>query len=222
MIVPKSSVLWWSSGLESTLLLAMMRGQDFDIVQIRDFWTNRQKRKADDLIKKWGLKVMSYPPISRYLIGEGDDITLVSDFGVGDARVPLLRDIVEGTQCIADMESYTGIVPDWQMNIVGSRKGDTHYALKSVIPGERWTIGKTQFWAPFYDWSRQEVIEKSVEYGLDVSEVDEQEDTGNLSACSTCFKGTGMVFCPKDQKMIKSVVWDRGKNLTVFQQSFGK
>lgn len=217
-------VLMWSSGLESTLLLAMLieRKTQFDIVQQgRDEWTSAQKRRADELIKKWNLKVFSYPPANISLIGQGDEITTVWEYAVIGGRIPLLRDVIEGTECMADLTTHRmyEMPVEWDMVIVGSRFKDEHYALpNSPIPSERWIQGETAFYAPLADWTREEVVAKSLEYGLNV---EKEADEGDIALCHNCIKGTGQVFCPKDNKYIDSIVWDRQTNLDAFRQAYG-
>jgi hypothetical protein len=63
-------VLFWSGGENSTKVLESLLGTEFDIVQIRNGWTKEEKKEADELIKKFNLKVFSYPPID-YVDGQG-------------------------------------------------------------------------------------------------------------------------------------------------------
>lgn len=219
----KNPALMWSSGLESTLLLAMLieAKAKFDVVQQgREEWTNAQKKRADKLIKEWNLKVFSYPPANISLIGQDDEITTVWEYAVTGGRIPLLRDVVEGERCIADLTThrmYTSPI-EWDMFIVGSRFDDKHYAMQSMIPSERWMVGEVEFYAPLAQWTREEVLAKSLEYGLDV---EKEVDEGDISLCHNCIKGQGQVFCPKDNKYIDSVVWDRNANLEAFKKAYG-
>lgn len=201
-------VLWWSGGLESTLLLAMLRenGQEFDIVQMREGWTRTQKKKSDELIIKWNLKVFSFPPSNVTLVG---NLTAVMDY----AGTPMLKDVIEGTQCLADIGKHTmhQMPFQWDCHIVGSREEDRHFD-RQIVFAERWD----NFYAPLFKWTRDEVKEALRERGLDDTDADEQSDTGNLSACHNCVKGTGQVWCPADKKYIDSVVWNPDDNLQQF------
>jgi hypothetical protein len=217
-------VLWWSSGLESTLLLAMMReaNLDFYIVQMRDFWTKEQKKKSDDLIKEWNLKVFSYSPANVYFIGNDSELTTVFEYAVGGTRIPVLRDVIDGTRCIADLDGLRlhSSPMKWDLNIIGSRKDDSHYAFDGqVIPSKRWQHGDTEFYAPLFDRTRDEVIAMSNAYGLDTTEVDETEDTGNISLCTNCLQGHE-AYCPKENTMIPPIEWDRTENLQQFQRMY--
>lgn len=218
--IEERSVLYWSSGLESTLLLAMLREQpvEFDILQFREMWTKEQKVRADKLITEWNLKVFSYAPRNIYFVGQGKGLSTVFDYGV-----PLLRDVLPGDTCIAELDKIK-LAPrppmTWETHIIGSRKGDFHWALDQAVPSERFEINGMRFWAPLYSWSRQEVIEKSAEYGLDVTPVSDDEDTGNISLCTRCLDTTKKtVFCPAENKRIDTVQWDPEENLRLLRQS---
>lgn len=218
----QNPVLWFSSGLESTLILSMLIEQEIavDILQMRDNWTQEQLSYADSLLNEWGLEATSHAPISISLIGQGDQITSVWEYDVGGATLPMLRDVVDGKQCLADLTAKRSAKPlkNWDVHIIGSRLDDTHYARPQMIPSERWAVGNVTFYAPLAHWTREQVIEESAKRGLrTVKDVDE----GDLYTCHECIKGTGQVWCPKDQKMIDSIVWDREGNLDLWRKSYG-
>lgn len=221
----RSPVLCWSAGLDSTLLLAMLIEDDkrVDVVQLgREFWTKEQKKRADELIKKWDLKVLSYPPIRTSFIGNDDQISLVREYAFIDAVMPMVSDVIEGTRCIADLDSYKAYAPPatWDLVLVGSRSDDRHYAFpKQVIPSEKWTLGQTTFYAPFYDKTREWVKNELQSRGLPCEEVSDEADSGNISLCTKCLNGVE-VLCPKENSIIPPVQWDRSQNLAAFQTAY--
>jgi len=217
--IPPHSVLWWSGGLESTLLLALLREQPIDIVQMRDFWTRGQRKKSDQLIIKWGLKVIILPSANKYFVGEGDNLTLIDEYPVGNSTIPMLRDVVDGTQCLADMDTFRAPYAPirWNLHIVGSRKDDTHYTGGQNVKASRWSVGGEKFYAPLFDWTREQVIEKSIELGLDL----DGEETGDIQACSNCLKDTDKVWCPKLGQEIDTIKWDRADNLAFYRSKYG-
>lgn len=222
----KNPVLLWSAGLDSTLILAMMIEAQipFDIVQLgRDMWTKEQKRRADDLIRKWNLKVFSYPPQQISFIGDSEQISLVREYVFMGAKLPLVSDVIDGSRCIAELDSHKAYAPPmkWQTVIIGSRKDDKHYAFENqVIPAERWKAGETEFYAPLYDWTRDEVKAELKRRGLPSDEVIDIEDTGNVALCHSCLHGVE-TYCPKENSIIPPIQWSPAQNLAAFQSVYG-
>jgi len=215
------TALFWSSGLDSTLVLAMMieAKAEFDIIHIRDFWGKAELKRADALIKKWNLKTFSYPPMSVSFIGNDTELTAVFEYAVTGGAIPMLRDVTDGTRCIAELDGLRMYQPPFVYDtyVVGSRKDDTHWAFENqVIPGERWQVGNANFYAPLYDLNRQEVIAKSLEYGLDV---EKEVDENDVSLCTRCLQGE-TVFCPAEQKYIPPIQWDKAFNTRLFRESY--
>lgn len=186
-----------------------------DIVQFREHWTKAQKKRADDLIIKWGLKVFSYPAVNVSLVGQGEDITAVFEQAIGGNIVPLLRDLIDGDGCLADLAERPKIPfapKDWDTVYVGSRKSDKHFG-KNVIPAKEWQIGTTKFIAPLYDYTDEDVKRELGDLWQDGA------DTGDLHICHNCLKGE-QAWCPKEQQFIPSIQWDREANLAAFQTAY--
>lgn len=221
----KSYVLWWSGGNDSTLLLAKLRDQprDFAIYTFRQLWTKEQARKSDELIKRWNLKVFSFPAASVNFIGKGNELSAVFEMAVGTGRTPIVADLIDGDKCILTTSDIRMAHEPFKfdVHIVGSRGTDSHYSLDKFVPGERWTQNDVEFWAPLYDYTREAVKRELRARKLDDSEADEREDTGNISICHRCIKSTEPVFCPKEGKTIDSVTWDRDLNLSQFRANYG-
>lgn len=221
----KRAVLCWSGGLDSTLVLAMLREQevDFDILILgRERWTKEQKKRTDDLIKEWDLKCFTYPAISQNLIGNGH-LAAVFEYAVNGGVIPLVQDLIPGKRCLFDvLEGHrcTTVPFEWDLFITGGRKDDTHWSMRPV-PNKEWTVGNTRFYAPLFDKNREWVKSELIKRGLGAEDVPDEADSGNLVACSKCLEGTDRVFCPKQQTEIDSIQWDRTANLRAFQDSLG-
>lgn len=222
----KNVALFWSGGMDSTLLLAMLRESspvEFSIVQFREYWTREQAKRVDARIRDWNLKVFSYPAKRVSFIGNDDEISAVFEVTVGNDVMPVVADLIEGDRCILTLAEMTMPTAPFQFDIavVGSRKDDSHWSLNSSpVPAEKWEQNGMKFYAPLYEWSREDVKRELRTRGLDDTEADEQSDTGNISLCDRCVKGTGEVFCPRENKFIPSVAWDRKANLSNFQQAY--
>ncbi len=177
---------------------------DKDIVQFREMWTREQCRRVDKIILERDLTVYILPPRQVFFASKD---SLIFDYGV-----PLLRDVLPGKECIVTLSKIkTSQTPQmtWDRYIIGSRKDDSHELLGSVIPSEHFELNGMKFWAPFYDWTREMVIEKSIEYGLDVSPISEMEDSGNyIGLCTRCLDTSKKTtFCPAEGKRIPTIQW---------------
>ncbi len=217
--------LLWSGGLDSTLLLTFLReeGIHADIVMFGyDLMTKKQKQRIDALIRDWDLKIFSYPPSLRSFIGDGKDISVVFDYAMGGSTVPVIKDVVDGDKCIADLEGmklhYSPV--KWDLALVGTRKDDDHYATRGIEREREWQVGETTFISPLFDWTRDEVKSALKAFGLPYTEVDDEEDSGNLNLCTKCLKAIEPVECPKDGVMINPMGGNIFGNLTSFRKRF--
>lgn len=216
----KNPVLLWSGGLDSTLLLAMLmeQGIKVDILQLgRNDWTKGQKQRTDTLIKELGLKVFSYAPSKVSFIGDGQDISAVFEYAVGGSTVPLVRDLIAGTKCIADLEGQRlhRSPINWDLYIVGSRKDDKHYATSVTKP--EWTVGDAKFIAPLFNMTRDEVKAELRARGLDDSEASEENDEGNIQLCDLCLRAVETIECP-----LGGTIEPQGTNLPLNLVEFRK
>ncbi len=169
--------------------------------------------------------MLSYPPSRASFIGDGKQISLVREYAFMGVTMPMVSDLVEGTRCIADLDSHRASAPPfkWDCVIVGSRQDDRHYAFPNqVIPSEMWTIGETTFYAPLYNLTREEVKFELEDRGLDAREVEDIADSGNVALCHLCLDTTkDSVMCPKEHSIIPTVQWSGTANLAAFQSAYG-
>lgn len=201
--------LLWSGGLRSTLVLALLRQADIhvDIVTFgRDTMSKPLRKRMDVLIRDWGLKVFSYPPMSRSFMGD-DTIQTVFDYAVGDAMFPDVRDVSEGTKCIAEIDGMQlhNAPCQWDCVVVGTEKEK-----------EEWSIGTTNFIAPLAHWTETEVKAALEAFGLPTTEEDE-----SVPLCQRCLKAIeGEVWCPKEDALIPAMGTNLFGNLTSFRKRF--
>jgi hypothetical protein len=218
------SVLWWSGGAESTLLLLAMRSRSlsFDIVRFDEFLTRQQKRYGDNLITSLNLKVFSYPSKEVYFIGQGKEVSAVFEIPLSDgSTIPLIRDCVKGTRCAMELGTVgkIAVAPvHWESHIVGTRKTDSHYAFEG-IRNQVWQVGQSVFSAPLFDWTRREVEEGLRHFGAELPP--EPQNTGDLHICTNCLKETATTYCPAEKRRIPTVKWDRDLMTSVFKEKYG-
>lgn len=222
----KNRCLWFSGGSDSRLLLEIMLTLDknFGILSFDNGWSREQKNLVDAVIMQHDLMVFSYPPTSYLLIGENENISLVANYAVDSLRrtVPVIRDVVDGKACAFDLRLEKAYVPfapaEWDVHIGGSRFDDSHYAVEKILNEKCWRIGVKKFFEPLAEWTKPEVLEALKMLGVNYEVPPEHLDTGNISACVSCFKAS-KAFCPKVQKEIDGVEWDMQGNLKIFKNS---
>lgn len=223
----QTPALLFSGGMDSTLILTLLRQENIpvDIVTFgRDLMGKKQKARMDALIRAWDLKIVAYPPAKRSFIGDGENISAVFDYVVGDVLTPNVKDVVDGDRCIADiqgMELHCSPVK-WDCVITGTRADDEHYATAGLTTTAEWKVGDTTFISPLFDWTREEVQAALKAQGLPYTEVEDDEDTGNLVGyCTKCLSAVeGEVFCPKDQIYIPAMGSNLVLNLAEFRKRF--
>lgn len=224
--------LWLSGGADSLFLLETLVSLNlpFGVLRFDDGWTRRQKKRFEELTGKHNLQVFSYPAIEHFLIADDENISLASRYSVGEKGETkfLVRDLVapspegEKPRCAFEIKLETaapGPAPIlFEAHIRGSRFDDRHWSVKKVLPEENTRLGEVCFYAPLATWTREEVIEGLKFFGIDYQEPDEVLDTGNIECCSACLMEE-KPFCPKQQKEIEPVKWDRKLNLEHFRSS---
>jgi len=230
-------VLLWSGGADSTLLVYLMQkiAPETAIVQFRDEWREEQIRFSDSVIKDLKLKVYVYAPADRFLVPaseDGEELALVSDYSIGDAVLPFVRDIVfDRRACVLDLAGAPrtpAMAFPYDAVITGFRSTDTHFAMGDNFRMHPKTIFAARlFAAPLFDWTRENVLDACRELQIPLSEFytgerDDRFDTGNLLACDRCVSkpdGTS-VFCHKSGGDVTAAGWDKQKTLESFRKRF--
>lgn len=221
----QSPAVLWSGGKDSMLLLAETRKIDPSIPCILFGSPNTFARR---MIMEWDLEVWRWEPADVYVVPNEDGLTLVREQAFGAQRFPVLLDVEAGTQCIADVltERTPRLFPHFDVVSSGYRDSDYHWSMggRGFFPADGWSLGKAKVVAPLRHLSDERVWTEIKAAGIPV-DTDRYERGGNdpdmLSACTRCLQSSGKVFCPKEQREIDSVVWDRRASLAAFQQRFG-
>lgn len=224
----KSIALWLSGGADSTLLLNAMLAEAprFAILRFDDEWTREQKQVTDALIKKHRLGVFAYPARTHLLIGEDENLSLVSYYAVSPERLfPVIRDLVHSDRCGIDLklelakDAHSPI--EFEAHVLGARGDDRHFAFgeRAILESDKWQIDSKTFYFPLFDWTRKEVLAGLKFFGVDYAEPADELNTGNLTACSLCLRpsASGEVNCPKKGETIPTVGWKPKENLQIFR-----
>lgn len=219
----KSVALWFSGGKDSLLLLNVLLeiGRPFSVLRFDHGWTPEQKRQCDQLLIGRDVQIFSYPPREVFMIGRGDEISLVASYAVdaiGNCGF-LLRDVVDDPgRCAFDVKLPLRQPPAapilFDLHITGLKRSDSHYSTEDheILKEQNWAIGKARFFAPLADWTDEDVLRGLKKYGDQPTKA----DTGDIRACTNCLKAE-RAFCPKVGEEIDGVEWDKEGNLRQFQ-----
>lgn len=197
----KLPALLFSGGADSLLLLDMVR-------QIRPETTiihfyDHLSPEVEAIIKGWNLEVLSWRPAAWYLIPFEKGIALVNEYSFGDARLPVLTDIIDGEDCdwekrptsLTDYFDYPFTDTFW-----GYRHQDElHPIMPSSFPRE-FQLGPTRMFAPLYKWETQDVVDATQRLGFS-------------SVASDVIR-----MCAKCRDGLES--WDREASLRMFSERF--
>lgn len=219
-----TSALLWSAGLDSTLLLAMLleAGEEFTIIQFRDGWNKAQRARADKVIMERNLQVFSYPASYLTVMGDDEQKSVVFDMAVGGTTIPVVRDLIDGDGCLAELDGLTmhQAPTEFDKYYVGTRREDRHYTLPP-FEHDTWQVGRATFVAPLFDLTRDEVITLANHYKIDTTPVDETADSNDIHLCHNCLKAVeGEVYCPQAGHAIPAMGGNLQLNLTEFRKRF--
>jgi len=115
---------------------------------------------AAKIIREWDLEVVGYAPSARYQV----ENTLVSEYAIGNARLPLLQDISEQGQPVNKVTTPR-FDYGWDTTLFGYRKSDSHPLVPVTFEPE-FQLGPTKMIAPLYDLSDREIFRLTNEMGI--------------------------------------------------------
>jgi hypothetical protein len=231
-----AGVVLWSGGMDSTLVLSLARevDPDIDVLLFKQDFSAEQWEQAAAIIRDWDLQVFSYAPANRYFLPNERGVSLVDEYGVADFVLPQVRDFIAGGAtgggCALELSPERMLYYDgeWQVFFTGVLQTDSLYATNgNPFQNEAVkAVNGKHFVSPLFDWTKEEVFaavrELNIPYSKEFYENgDERFDTGNINACAACLCSDKEVYCPREQKLIPPVVWDKEGMLEAFRQKFG-
>lgn len=209
----KSPIVCWSGAKDSQLLLKLASEvrDDIPVLWFRSVDPARNKF-AERFIAETDLMVYSWEPMDRYVLPNGEGMSLIEDFSFGSLRLPLVSDIAPGTKCAVhtpkDRVSFVNY--GFDITLVGVKASDSH----SLV---RWHERKG-FVAPLWEMTDAEVWEAIRDLEISVEEPG-QPDGPQL--CTNCLvNGLDEVYCPEVGKMIPRFVWDSNAAVAAFHSRF--
>lgn len=180
----KSPAILFSGGKDSTLLLDMARQIRPDITVIHFY--DQLHPPVERIIKAWGLQILSWRPAAQYLIPWNSDLALVSEYSFGDARLPVIRDIVRSQNC--SLEKLLGRTElfDYPFDVTfwGYRESDERHPVMGQPFPREFQLGPTRMIAPLYSWSDEDVL-GAIEY----RKIPYEPFADEVTMCTRCSEG---------------------------------
>lgn len=224
------TALWLSGGKDSRLLLAVLLEEKlpFAILTFDSGWSAGQKRIVDNLIKKHDLSVFTYLPKSSAVVGNGSEISVISNYAVdlAGATIPIIQDLVQDDAgiCGAFDSTYrfsSGVI-EFKNHILGSKRREKHWAFgnRDVVTAPTFEVGSAKFHCPLFFWQDADVIREMKARGESEIPKLDSADTGNIVACFKCLHGKPVV-CPKNGETIPPIDWNPKERLNEWRRAAG-
>lgn len=184
LLEAKMPAVLFSGGKDSLLLLDEVRRirPDTTIMHFYD----RLSPQVEDAIKRWDLEVLLWRPSTTYLIPWGSDLALVSEYSFGDARLPVLRDVVSGEDCqLENRRKDTTECFDNPFDVIywGMKKDDELHPVMPTHFESELRLGTSRLIAPLHDLTDADVLDEIQKRGLPY-----EPFADVVTACSKCLE----------------------------------
>lgn len=171
----------WSGDARSQLLLSLIREKtDVPILVFKDWWDDLSF--VTKMVAEQKITAYFYRPIQM----DYKDGVITSYYNLAQKVLPIATTVVKSNQCGLDWGRRVmrpTPIPHyiWDVTFAGSKASDTHQDLQLVTP--------------LADWTDEEVAQAAGEFvSLDT-----------WHGCMACQDTRDMVWCPKENRMIRGV-----------------
>lgn len=211
-------VVFWSAGKDSNLILSLAREvrQDVGVIWFR---VGQDEALAKRLMVEWDLRVLSYAPASVYMLGNGQELSMVQEFSFGESRWPVVMDVLPGDKCsvTAFPKRSPKVFTTFDLGLVGWKASDEHWLKDGAPfpPPDGTPLDGIKLYAPLREWTDEEVLAASRELNLPMGE------TSDVSLCTDCFRWDRPACCTVIKKEIDVQPIDQQAAVSWFRQRFG-
>jgi len=225
----QNPVILWSGGKDSTLLLYLCRQirKDIPIVWFR---TGQSEKFVKRMMIEWNLvddtSILSYDPQRRYLLHDGHNLSMVSEYAWSRSIFPVVSDLVPGSKCsLKDYDQTPRMFHSFDVALCGWRASDNHWLLfgSPFPPADGSPLDNTHFFAPLRELTDGEVWQATKDLGIPYDEeIYGDGKTDEVAFCTACVTGCGeSVYCPDQKKNIPVNAVDWAAGLKFFKERFG-
>lgn len=214
----KAPIVCWSSGKDSQLLLKLAN----DVRDVPALWFRsvdpRRNKFAEDFLASADPTAYSWESADRYILPNGQGMSLIEEFSFGNRRLPLISDIAPGERCALNMpkDRVAFVNYTFDVTLVGTKACDSHALVSPTkIDG---------FVAPLWHMTDKEVWAaiRELEIPVEESVYDGREPDGPAFCVRCLTPGNDPVFCPDLQRIVARVEWNPNAALAAFNARFSK
>lgn len=212
----KAPIVCWSGGKESQLILKLAN----DVRDVPALWFRSvdpcRNKFAENFLASADPTAYSWEPADRYVLPNGQGMSLIEEFSFGNRRLPLISDIAPGERCALNMpkDRVAFVNYTFDVTLVGTKACDSHALVSPTkIDG---------FVAPLWHMTDEEVWAAIRELEIPVEEsVYDGREADGPRLCTNCLsRGEGDVFCPEVKGAIPRFNWQPDAALAAFNTRF--
>jgi|SRR6185369_4328487 len=199
----KSPCVLSSFGKDSALLLHLVREQQRDVPVY--FFGDELPELAEHLIVESDLTVLSCAPADRSLVPNGEGLAVVDEYVLGNARLPMLSEVVKGDNCQHGLSSARtpNLLFPHDVVLWGYKQNETMDAVGKTFEKEI-NLGPFTLVAPLYEMTDADVYD-----ALERLEIAYANESDEVEFCDECLNA------------IISSDWDKQAALAGFRSRYG-
>lgn len=179
------------------LLLALTRElrRDVTVLWFRD---GTDESFAKSIIRDWDLTVFSWAPADVYLLTNGEQQVMISEYSFGEDKLPMLTDLAPGEKMTLRLSVHTApLYPPFDVILWGAKDCDSHWVKGAgSFKADGFQLGGAKVHAPLRHLTDDEVVAE-----LDRQGIPYRKDSDELQL-------------PREQ-------WPAEKSLAEFRLHFG-